>query len=37
MALNGGWHIGAEIGAYTNGRADDNMLESVEKSLHLLR
>ena len=37
MVLNGGWHIGAEIGAYTNGRADDNMLESVEKSLHLLR
>ena len=28
MVLNGGWHIGAEIGAYTNGRADDNMLES---------
>ena len=33
MALNGGWHIGAEIGAYTNGRADDTILESASFTL----
>jgi len=33
MALNGGWHIGAEISAYTNGRADDTILESASFTL----
>ena len=33
MGLNGGWHIGAEISAYTNGRADDTILESASFTL----
>ncbi|MDE5776597.1 MAG: RHS repeat-associated core domain-containing protein, partial [Treponemataceae bacterium] len=34
MVFNGGWHIGAEVGAYgSHGGADDNMLESVSFTL----
>ena len=34
MVFNGGWHIGAEVGAYDrNGRADDTILESVSFTL----
>lgn len=34
MVFNGGWHIGAEIGAYGNyGEADDSMFKSVSFEL----
>ena len=34
MVFNGGWHTGAEVGAYDrNGRADDTILESVSFTL----
>jgi hypothetical protein len=33
MIFNGGWHTGAEVGAYTGGQADDSILSSVSFTL----
>jgi hypothetical protein len=33
MVFDGGWHIGAEVGVYTNGLADDNIFKSVSWEL----